>query len=153
MPNTGVFSAHDAEQVNVAAPGPPVAAIEGLTVGEIDNLLSARGSRAWHEGYFAGQHEAERRMAESYRYHEDELRKRYVDGMDATLRKHAQRLTVEHLSASAPLADAIQKARKAFEAGQNAPNTTQRTKAREALGRALDECVSAYAKFTSGLSS
>jgi hypothetical protein len=138
----------------------------GITTDEIGNLLSMRGSRAWHQGFQAGQAVA----AEKAREHEAEVRReheRVIRALHAEFTEKAkdtvQRLTYEHLAASAPLADAIQKARKAAEKAGAA------SKRRESSGRvtaaqakttmecgdatkALAECADAYAKFTSGLS-
>jgi hypothetical protein len=138
----------------------------GITTDEIGNLLSMRGSRAWHQGFQAGQAVA----AEKAREHEAEVRReheRVIRALHAEFTEKAkdtvQRLTYEHLAASAPLADAIQKARKATDAAATAVTkrasngrvTSQQAEITMKTGdatKALAECADAYAKFTSGLS-
>lgn len=124
--------------------GPPEDLADGITIEELGNLLAMRAQRAWFQGIQAGRADA---MAMVERIHEEAKR---TEGIK--VQRQAMRLTTEHLSASAPLADAIQKARKAYDAGQRGKNTHERTKAREALGRALVECADAYAKFTAEMS-
>lgn len=140
---------HDLYLPQPPVAGPPEDLADGLTIEELGTLLAMRAQRAWFQGIEAGRAAARR--------DEKERRAAMLDDL-------AQRLTLEHLAASAPLADAIQKARKAADAAETAARTSVRNEsgpkahqrriaAAGEAARALTECADAYAKFTSGLSS
>jgi hypothetical protein len=149
MPARGnVFVGNEVRDAQAPSPAMPRQHGEGLRVDEIDMLLSRRGEFAFRAGVLAGE-DRERRLSVATLERQRVVHEQEIENVRKGLGTAA---AASALAASAPVADAIGKARKAVEALVGVSGVEKRAPAKVREARAaLTDLADAYAKFTAEL--